>query len=60
VINGMQVEVNVMSPGGITYINRAYKIRLQEKVVDFVEDKVIERVRAFERRQQLRKHVDEA
>lgn len=60
VINGMLVEVNVMSPGGITYMNRVYKTKIQEKVIDFVEDAVLERVNAFERRQKLRKHVDEA
>lgn len=60
VINGQLVEVNVMSPGGITYMNKVYKTRVQEKVVDFVEDKVLERVNAFERRQKLRKHVNEA
>ncbi len=60
VINGVLVEVNVMSPGGITYINQVYKVKLQEKVVDFVEEKVLELVNAFERRTKLRKHVDEA
>jgi len=60
VINGMLVEVNVMSPGGITYMNKVYKTRVQEKVIDFVEDKVIERVNAFERRKKLRQHVEEA
>ncbi len=60
VIGGKLVEVNVMSPGGITYINKVYKTRLQEKVIDFVEDKVLERVKAFDRRTKLRKHVDEA
>jgi len=60
VINGMLVEVNVMSPGGITYMNRVYKTRIQEKIIDFIEDKVIERVNAFERRHKQRKHVDEA
>jgi glutathione synthase len=60
VINGMLVEVNVMSPGGITYMNKVYKTRVQEKVIDFIEDKVIERVNAFERRKKLRKHVDDA
>ena len=56
----MLVEVNVMSPGGITYMNKVYKTKVQEKVIDFVEDAVLERVNAFERRQKLRKHVDEA
>ncbi len=60
VIGGKLVEVNVMSPGGITYINKVYKTKVQEKIIDFVEDKVLERVNAFERRQKLRKHVDEA
>lgn len=60
VIGGMLVEVNVMSPGGITYINKVYKTKIQEKIIDFVEDKVQERVTAFERRQKLRRHVKEA
>ena len=60
VIGGKLVEVNVMSPGGITYMNKVYKTRVQEKVIDFIEDKVLERVSAFERRKKLRKHVDEA
>lgn len=60
VINGKLVEVNVMSPGGITYMNKVYKTRIQEKIIDFVEDKVEERVAAFERRQKLRRHVSEA
>lgn len=60
VIGGKLVEVNVMSPGGITYINKVYKSRVQEKIIDFVEDKVVERVNAFERRQKLRKHVSDA
>ncbi len=60
VIGGMLVEVNVMSPGGITYINKVYKSRIQEKIIDFVEDKVQERVTAFERRTKHRQHVKEA
>ncbi len=60
VINGMLVEVNVMSPGGITYMNKVYKTKVQKKIIDFVEDKVMQRVTAFERRKRLRKHVDDA
>tara|TARA_R100001369_G_scaffold90366_1_gene129270 strand:+ start:7221 stop:8231 length:1011 start_codon:yes stop_codon:yes gene_type:complete len=60
VIGGKLVEVNVMSPGGITYMNKVYKSKIQEKIIDFVEDKVVERVNAFERRQKLRKHVSDA
>ncbi len=60
VIGGKLVEVNVMSPGGITYINRVYKVKLQEKVVDFLESKNLERNAAFRRKTDLRKIVDEA
>ena len=60
VIGGKLVEVNVMSPGGITYMNRVYKVKLQEKVVDFLESKVLERNAAFNRKKDLRKIVDEA
>lgn len=60
VIGGMLVEVNVMSPGGITYINKVYKHKIQEQVIDFVEDKVQEKVNAFERRQKMRKTVSDA
>ena len=60
VIGGKLVEVNVMSPGGITYINKVYKARLQEKVIDFVESKVVDKLQAFDRRVRLRKTVDDA
>lgn len=60
VIGGKLVEVNVMSPGGITYINKVYKTRLQEKVIDFLESKVLDKLQAFDRRVRLRKTVDDA
>lgn len=54
------VEVNVMSPGGITYINKMYRVKIQEKVIDFVESKVKELNASFDRRAILRKKVNEA
>ncbi|MCX7549705.1 glutathione synthase [Xanthomarina sp. F2636L] len=62
VIGGKLVEVNVMSPGGITYINKAYKnkYRVEEKVIDFLESKVLDNVEAFNRRSRLRKTVEDA
>ncbi|MGV6846489.1 MAG: glutathione synthase [Lutibacter sp.] len=60
VINGKLVEVNVMSPGGITYINKVYKTKLQEKVIDFIEDEVEQKSKAFERKTLLRKTVEDA
>jgi glutathione synthase len=38
------LEVNVLNPGGITNINRLEKFKLQKKVVDFIEEKVHEKV----------------
>lgn len=62
VIGGKLVEVNVMSPGGITYINKVYKpkVKVEEKVLDFVESKVQDKLQAFDRRVKLRKTVEEA
>lgn len=60
VIGGKLVEVNVMSPGGITYINRVYKVKLQEKVIDFLESKVLEQSAAFRRKTDLKRKVEEA
>ena len=60
VIGGKLVEVNVMSPGGITYINKVYKTKLQVKVIDFVESKVIDKLQALDRRSRLRKTVEDA
>ncbi|MFC5195196.1 MULTISPECIES: glutathione synthase [Bizionia] len=62
VIGGKLVEVNVMSPGGITYINKVYKnkYRVEEKVIDFLESKVLDNVEAFNRRSRLRKTVEDA
>ncbi|WP_299713345.1 glutathione synthase [uncultured Tenacibaculum sp.] len=60
VINGKLVEVNVMSPGGITYINKVSKVRIQEKVIDFLESKVLEKNAAFRRMTDLKRRVEEA
>lgn len=60
VINGKLVEVNVMSPGGITYINKVSKVRLQEKVIDFLESKILEKNASFRRMTNLKRVVDEA
>lgn len=60
VIGGKLVEVNVMSPGGITYMNSVYKTKIQEKVVNFMESKVLERNASFLKKADLRKTVDEA
>ena len=60
VIGGKLVEVNVMSPGGITYMNKVYKTKIQEKVVDFMQSKVLERNAAFKRKTDLKRMVENA
>jgi len=62
VIGGKLVEVNVMSPGGITYINKVYKNKrkVEERVIDFLESKVLDNLEAFNRRSRLRKAVEDA
>jgi len=60
VIGGKLVEVNVMSPGGITYMNKEYKTKIQSKIIDFVESQVIDKLQAFDRRSRLRNEVENA
>jgi len=60
VIGGKLVEVNVMSPGGITYMNKVYKTKIQTKVIDFIESKVLDKLKAFDRRSRLRNEVENA
>ena len=62
VIGGKLVEVNVMSPGGITYMNKVYKskVKVEERVIDFLESKVVDQMQAFDRRTRLRKTVQDA
>ncbi len=38
VINGKLIEVNVLSPGGIMRINKLNRVKLQAKVIDFIEN----------------------
>lgn len=43
VIGGKLIEVNVMSPGTITDINKLNKVRLQEKIINYLEKVTRER-----------------
>jgi glutathione synthase len=57
VINGMLVEVNVMSPGGIIQINKTSKTKIQEKIVDYFEEETSIRVQALERTAKLKNEL---
>jgi len=48
--------------GCITYINRVHKnkYKFEEKVIDFLESKVLNNLEAFNRRSRLRKIFEEA
>ena len=59
VINGKLVEVNVMSPGGMTHINKVSKQRLQEKVIDALEKEVNDRNKSIERRARLKSSIND-
>ena len=60
VINGKLIEVNVVSPGGITRINRLNRVRLQKQVIDFVENQVGARERVIARKNEFRKVIEDA
>ncbi|WP_284648381.1 glutathione synthetase [Photobacterium damselae] len=60
VINGKLVEVNVLSPGGITRINRLNRARLQADVLDFVESVVRAKEVSIARKTAFRKVIEDA
>lgn len=60
VICGKLIEVNVLSPGGITRINRLNRVRLQANVLDFVENVVSARELVMERKSSFRKVIEDA
>jgi len=60
IIGGKLIEVNVLSPGGISFINRIIKTRLQTRIVDYLEDMVRYKNTAMHRRQELRNAVTNA
>ena len=60
IINGKLIEVNVMSPGGITRINALNKVKLQKKVLDFVENVYSTKEFLSNRRSTFRKVIEDA
>jgi len=40
VVGDKLLEVNVVSPGGITYVNELYGLKIEEQVVDFLETRM--------------------
>jgi glutathione synthase len=60
IINNKLIEVNVCSPGGITRINKLNRVRLQEKVLDFVEEVVRAKESSAERKSESKREIEEA
>lgn len=60
VINEKLIEVNVQSPGGIMRINKLNNVKLQKKVIDFVESVVNAKEALTQRRSEFRKAIDDA
>ena len=60
VINGKLIEVNVLSPGGITRINKLNRVKLQKDILDFIENVVTTRELVIERKNTFRKVIEDA
>jgi len=60
VIGGKLIEVNVLSPGGITRINKLNRTKLQKHIIDFVENVVSARELVIERKNTFRKVIEDA
>ncbi|TYK65283.1 glutathione synthase [Colwellia echini] len=60
VINEKLIEVNVQSPGGIMRINKLNNVKLQKKVIDFVESVVNAKEALAQRKHEFRKAINDA
>ncbi|MEZ9820733.1 glutathione synthase [Shewanella sp. 10N.286.45.A1] len=60
VINEKLIEVNVQSPGGIMRINKLNNVKLQKKVIDFVESVVNAKEALNNKKTAFRKAIDDA
>ena len=60
VIKGKLVEVNVLSPGGITRINRLNRTKLQREIIDFVESVVAAKEVSIARKNEYRQVIADA
>lgn len=59
VINGKLIEVNVLSPGGIMRINKLNRVKLQTKVIDFVEKVALSKTRNPARQTEFMKAISD-
>ena len=50
----------MLSPGGIARINRLNRVKLQKKVIDFVENVVHAKELVIQRKNQFRKVIEDA
>ncbi|WP_110457812.1 glutathione synthase [Shewanella algidipiscicola] len=60
VIGNKLVEVNVLSPGGITRINKLNRVRLQKQVIDFAENIINSKDLLMQRKNAYRRAVEDA
>jgi len=60
IINGKLIEINVCSPGGITRINHFNRVKLQKKVIDFIEEVVTNKESAINRKRDFKKLIEDA
>jgi glutathione synthase len=60
VINNKLIEINVLSPGGITRINKLNRVKLQCKYVDFVESVIASRDLIGQRKNEFKKVIEDA
>ncbi len=60
IINGKLIEINVISPGGITRINKFNRVKLQKNILDFAENVVSSKETAINRKRDLRKLIEDA
>jgi glutathione synthase len=60
VIGEKLIEVNVLSPGGIMRINKLNRAKIQQRVIDFVENVINAKEQVMKRKNQFRQVIEDA
>lgn len=60
IIKGKLIEINVVSPGGITRINKFNRTKIQSTVIDYVEQVISHKEKAIKRKRSHKKLIENA
>ncbi|MBI9069568.1 MAG: glutathione synthase [Salinivirgaceae bacterium] len=60
IISGKLIEINVVSPGGITRINKFNRVKIQKQVIDFIENVIHTKELAINKKRAFKRLIEDA